>query len=251
MTDNIGRNSAEQIIRNLHNFNRKERDHLMKFALSDFPSHPPISDNLWNKIAPNGPGSDKPDRKSMFVGMDYHLNWLFAALKLSYDYEESQIEPQRNEWPASLQEKDKPSGPPIQGNQEDVDLLVAFPGESDMLHLILIEAKFDTGWGSKQFHSKAQRLNAIKSLTDSYTHLRVEWKLMLASPSHSGPTRGAFASSSLIDLSEWISEGKGDARAVPYFQFGPENLYRVKRVKDEEGSAWEVLLINLRGRHPK
>lgn len=251
MTQDPGPKTAEQIIKNLHNFNRKERDHLMKFALSDSPSHPTISDTLWNKIAPNAPRLDKPDERKMFVGMDYHLNWLFAALKLSEHYENNRIDPQKNVWPKSLKDSEKPSGPPIQGNQEDIDLLIAFHEDEKVLHLILIEAKFDTGWGSKQFRSKARRLNAIKSVTDRFTDLHVKWNLMLASPSHSGPTRGAFSSSSLSDMPSWIIEREGETKAVPHFQFGPEKLCHVKRVSDSKGSAWEVLPINLRGREPK
>lgn len=246
MTKDPGPKTAEQIINNLHNFNRKERDHLMKFALSESPDYPEISENLWDRIAPNGPGSEKPDKAKMFIGMDYHLNWLFAALKLSEKHTSSQLQPQPNTWPESL--KDKPSRPPIQDNQEDVDLLVAFRGDGNTLHLVLIEAKFDTGWGSKQFRSKAQRLNAIKAVTDEYNHLNVEWKFVLASPSHSGPARGAFAPSSLSQLPDWISQGAGEAKAVPHIQFGPGKLYHVKRVEGIQESPWEVLPINLRGR---
>ena len=248
MSESTGPKTAQQIIRNLHNFNRKERDHLMKFALSNAPESPRVSKALWEQIWPKGDGSKPPSPEQMFVGMDYHLNWLFAALKLTNEYEDNQIPPLKNEWPECLSEEHKPEDHPIQGNQQDIDLLVAFPVKSNVLHLVLIEAKFDTGWGSTQFRSKIQRLKAIKSLTDSYKDLEVQWKLMLASPSNSGPKRGAFAPSSLGKLPDWISEGAGEERAVPHFQFGPSQAYRVKRSRKEEGSPWEVLQTNLRGR---
>ncbi len=247
MTQDTGPKTAQQVIRNLHNFNRKERDHLIKFAISETPSYPQISKELWRAIRPGGVGPQRPDPTGMFVGMDYHLNWLYAALVLSGRYEESGIDEQPNEWPKSSQGQCKPGGVPIQGNQEDVDLLAAFPGKRNVLHLVLIEAKFDTGWGSKQFISKVQRLGAIKSLTDSYKDLDVRWKFMLASPSNSGPKGGAFAPSSLGSLPGWISEGVGNEQAANHVRFGPSHAYRVKRTR-KEGSTWEVLQTNLRGR---
>ncbi len=245
MTQDTGPKTAQQVIRNLHNFNRKERDHLMKFALSENPSCPQISKELWRAIRPDGGKPQRPKPAHMFVGMDYHLNWLYAALVLSGRYEEGGIKKQPNKWPKHSQEKR--DGAPIQGNQQDVDLLVAFPGKGKVLHLVLIEAKFDTGWSSKQFISKVQRLEAIKSLTDSYQDLDVQWKFMLASPSNSGPKGGAFASSSLGNLPGWISEGAGDEQAANHFRFGPSHAYLVKRSR-KEGSTWEVMQTNLRGR---
>ena len=46
------------------------------------------------------------------------------------------------------------------GNQEDIDLLVAFEAD-DTTHLMLIEAKAETGWTNKQTFLKAERLQRI------------------------------------------------------------------------------------------
>ena len=46
------------------------------------------------------------------------------------------------------------------GNQEDIDLLIAFEAE-DITHLMLVEAKAATGWTNKQTLSKAERLQRI------------------------------------------------------------------------------------------
>ena len=44
------------------------------------------------------------------------------------------------------------------GNQEDADLLVAFE-QGDIIHLMLVEAKAETGWTNKQMCSKAKGLS--------------------------------------------------------------------------------------------
>ena len=68
--------------------------------------------------------------------MDYHLDWIHASLFLTLPGNDSQaVHPN--------------SGRVATGTQEDVDLLVAFE-EGDITHLLLIEAKAETGWTNKQ-----------------------------------------------------------------------------------------------------
>ena len=245
MSEATGPKTAEQIIRNLHNFNRKERDHLIKFALSDSPSHPQVSKDLWRAIRPNGGKRQRPNPKDIFVGMDYHLNWLYAALVLSNQYEKGGIDNQINEWPDFAQV----DGKPIQPNQQDVDLLIAFPHSDGVLHLVLIEAKFGSQWKTDQFLSKTERLEAIKRVSDNLNpKVEIKWRFMLASPYRYGPKKQAFAPSKLGELPSWMTEGTTESPKLPYFQFGPGSLYHVKRERDADGSPWEVLPVNLRGR---
>lgn len=248
MTQDPGPKTADQIIKNLHNFNRKERDHLMKFALSETPTHPQISKELWRAIRPDNGKRQRPNPTNMFVGMDYHLNWLYAALVLSEQYEKDGIDNQPNEWPDFAQDAGEPKSVPIQPNQEDVDLLVAFEHTDGVMYLILIEAKLDSGWDSDQFLSKTQRLEAIKRVSDKLNpKLKIEWRFVLASPAASGPKKEAFAPSSLRELPTWMTEGSDDECRVPHVQFGPNRFYHVKREKGTHGSPWEVLEITLGG----
>jgi len=247
MNQGSGPKTAEQVIRNLHNFNRKERDHLMKFALSETPSHPKISKKLWRAIRPDGGNRQRPDPTDMFVGMDYHLNWLYAALVLSEEYEKEGIGHQLNEWPDWLEREKRSGTVPIQPNQEDVDLLVAFKHSDGALHLVLIEAKLDSGWDSNQFRSKTLRVNAIKKASDKLNpKLGIQWRFLLASPSPTGPRKSAFSPSRLRELPDWMTEGAEEALSLPHLQFGPSRLYHVKRETDTEDSPWEVLRIQLR-----
>ena len=79
--------------------------------------------------------------------MDYHLDWVTAAL---YAYNHGEVD--------SI--FDNPQQKVIRGNQEDTDLLVAFK-DRGQYHLILLEAKGTTRWDNKQMRSKADRLALI------------------------------------------------------------------------------------------
>jgi hypothetical protein len=70
--------------------------------------------------------------------MDYHLEWLYAALRgteIGQPYHNTGF---------------------VKGNQEDVDLLVAFR-DGTSTRVILLEAKGDTAWSNPQMKSKAER----------------------------------------------------------------------------------------------
>jgi len=194
--------TASQIIQNLRNFNRKERDHLIKFALSESPEHPQISKELWRAIRPKDGPTRRPKPSEMFIGMDYHLNWLYAALMVPNDYQNG-IYGQENRWPDSFEVSKKER--PLKPNQEDVDLILAFQ-ENDELYITLIEAKLSSGWGIKQFESKFPRLCKLKRLTQPANSfgLTVKWRLMLASPSKPS-AEGPYPDSDLLALSEGVN----------------------------------------------
>jgi len=82
-------------------------------------------------------GLDVPD--GAFVAFDYQLSWLYAAAVLSRGTG-------RAPYPAG--------GGIDRGNQETIDLAIAWPEEEDVI-LLLIEAVGVTGWSGKQLLSKA------------------------------------------------------------------------------------------------
>ena len=142
------------LIEILESFNRKERFFLIAHALGlqSNSGEPAFSlsrcfrEQLNTKISLEIP----QDSKDVFVAMDYHLDWLQAALILAH---------------TSQDEKSKfcnegEEGQVIEGTQEDVDLLVAFR-VSGTFHLILVEAKGYFGWDKGQLSSKADRLRKI------------------------------------------------------------------------------------------
>ena len=141
------------LLKILESFNRKERFFLVAQALgcSNSAGEPAfsLSDSFRKELNAN---IDVviPEPEAVFVAMDYHLDWLQAALILAH---------------TSQDEKSKfcnegKEGQIIKGTQEDVDLLVAFKA-GETFHLILVEAKAYSSWTNKQLSSKAKRLRTI------------------------------------------------------------------------------------------
>lgn len=129
----------------LMRFNRKERFHLLhhvlgyegwSFRLSD-EFREELGSNIGERVPPGA-----------LVMMDYHLDWISMAVWLAGRRElPTKQRPARNEGR-------------VVGNQEDIDLLVAFRS-SGTVHIVLIEAKGDTPWSNSQLESKAFRLREI------------------------------------------------------------------------------------------
>lgn len=123
----------------LARFNRKERYWLIRNALG--PTSARLDEAFRDKLK-KAIGVDVP--VDAWWAMDYHLDWLVGALALVDD--ESQLDMVRPNT-AKL----------IMGNQEDMDLVVAFKNV-----LILVEAKGETAWSNEQYRSKVARLEKIR-----------------------------------------------------------------------------------------
>ena len=132
------------LIEQLKRFNRKERFFLVGLAL-DKPDFA-LGDGFRSSLEHLLPVSIPADA---FVAMDYHLEWLFAAVR-----------------GAQVGQRYSNADEFVKGNQEDIDLLVAFD-EGKKAHLILLEAKGDTAWSNKQMQSKVDRLTAVFNGADS------------------------------------------------------------------------------------
>ena len=143
----------ENLIEIMKSFNRKERSFLIAQALglhSDCGETAfSLSESFRNRLNKEVKNVEIPDPKEreVFVAMDYHLDWLQAALSWKYT---SPVENYKfcNE------------GKVIEGTQQDIDLLVAFEANGKC-HLILVEAKAYSGWDNLQLSSKAYRLRKI------------------------------------------------------------------------------------------
>ncbi len=134
----------------LEKFNRKERFHLLAWALER--PHFELGETFRRTIETELKGELRasiPD--DAFVAMDYHLNWIYAALVVASHGGVGRT----FENPLVLDDHRM-----IRGNQEDLDLVVAF-GRPESEDVILVEAKGDSGWSKEQLESKAVRLNAI------------------------------------------------------------------------------------------
>ncbi|MCY3639147.1 MAG: hypothetical protein OXG80_08660 [Chloroflexi bacterium] len=131
------------LIELLSRFNRKERFFLVGNALGkkDFSLSCGFRKRLQHAV-----GLDECIPAHAFVAMDYHLDWIAAALTVFAEGDNKVF---------ANDEK------LIMGNQEDVDFLVCFKDEESIYNLILLEAKGYGAWDSKQMKSKMKRLRRI------------------------------------------------------------------------------------------
>ncbi len=136
------------LIELLNLFNRKERFFLVGQALGnkDFCMSKDFRERLRNAV-----GLREEIPSDAFAAMDYHLDWVAAALarhaKEGNDCIFENTECGRKKL--------------VMGNQEDVDLLVAFRAKDETHRLIFVEAKGYTSWNSNQLKSKDKRLTLL------------------------------------------------------------------------------------------
>ncbi len=173
---------AQNLAEALHRFNAKERNFLMRFALlGEVDSGPPKQSDDWvnpsffqalgsalegKPSQGNAPGHVKlSTAKCVYAAMDYHLDWLHAALwcaKLEWDPKLGAgftPELRRIESPSTAVDPDRLQQD-VMGNQEDVDLLLVIE-DGGTTHLVLVEAKGVSSFDESQLGSKLKRLELI------------------------------------------------------------------------------------------
>ena len=143
------------LIKILESFNRKERFFLISHALSGRQDEPKftLSENFRQELG-KAVGLEEKGIKipaCAFAAMDYHLDWVAASLAKWESVKAGKVDD--SVFPNSGQEV-------VEGNQEDIDLLVAFDCEGKH-RLIFVEAKAYGSWGNKQLKSKVARLERI------------------------------------------------------------------------------------------
>lgn len=151
--------AVHYLVPHLRRFNRKERFFLVGLALGNEAFR--LGNDFRQKLS-DVLGLFIPE--DAFVAMDYHLDWLFAAITLAAT-----------------------SGAPgphardprlITGGPEDIDLLVAFDTDRES-HVIMLEAKGVTSYSNRQFESKVRRLSEAFAAPQAE---RVVPHLVLVSP---------------------------------------------------------------------
>ena len=182
----------------LESFNRKERFFLIRHALGNFQ----LSNEFRREL---GDAISLPIPRNAFAAMDYHLEWLTAALHAHDRGDSHGI-------------FDNPQQQLVKGNQEDTDLLVAF-GDKEYQHIVLVEAKGATGWTNEQMRSKANRLTQIFG-SDGNRYSGVMPHICLASPRPPEQLRA----------SEWPSWMSKDDGSYYWLRLNfPEDRIRVTR----------------------
>jgi hypothetical protein len=126
------------ILELLRRFNRKEGFLLLAEALGSFRLSECFRSKLSHEL-------DLVIPADAYVAMDYHYDWLYAAVHFNHSVGSVVFDNQ-----ARL----------ISGNQRDMDLVIAFDQE-EKTHVIAIEAKAFGAWGNDQMREKVDRLRAI------------------------------------------------------------------------------------------
>lgn len=199
------------LIDRLKCFNAKERYWVVRQALGHFQPT-----DAFVQAAAKAAGVLPPSESAhsaIYLAMDYHLNWLHAALgSWTPDAKESienaclpkgsyfgMVEAYKRRFgrlnfrgsPPPPQSSDAACGTgmriapwcraAIENSQEDVDLLLAYPRPDGVTQIILIEAKCIDGFTEEQLESKAVRLAGILEARDNVS-MPVDVKLILMSP---------------------------------------------------------------------
>lgn len=135
---------AELLSDNLKVLNAKERDHLMRFAYlgveGEYGSGAQASERWLSDPMLAALSTLVPDNaKCIFAGMDYHLDWLYAALSFAQlgkkvcDHEKVRggarmhwIDERPCPWPTYESSELGRTLMPVTGLNEDIDLLAVF-----------------------------------------------------------------------------------------------------------------------------
>jgi hypothetical protein len=152
----------------LDRFNRKERNLLVRAVLGHEGKRLELSDAFRKLVA------DKlniPIPKEAWWATDYHIAWLAGALAVYT--EQAVVERARPNRSVKTEGSTKVRYL-VEGNQEDVDLVIA-----SGVDLILIGAKGVGAWDNEQLRSKLARLKLVHC---EYTHTSSTVKTQPAPP---------------------------------------------------------------------
>jgi hypothetical protein len=162
---------SERLATNLKALNAKERDHLMRFAyLGEDGTYEKsttfLSEEFLNLLGASlGNHFPKLTKEScLFAGMDYHLNWFYAAMHLTgigFEDENGMKEGGKGKRKVGIPDAPEKTGlHPVLGNQEDIDLLVVLKA-GGKVHVVFVEAKGASGFDRTQLARKLVRVNHI------------------------------------------------------------------------------------------
>lgn len=260
------------LIRNLKLFNAKERDHLMRAAYLGVDTSTYmeakrfLSDDFDKQLKPHAIEMGLDDTAHcVFAGMDYHLDWLFAAIWVTANKPDWNGEEFRVPMETHIAEEGinhlHSDFRALTGTQEDLDLLVVY-SDGKKLAMLLIEAKGSAAFDRVQLGRKLIRLDRIIAHADD--DLQMQYRLVLVAPK-----KPNFKDTEGNEYTSWISFAKGlpEKRAkefevmnaalseiksnigdeihfMPLTEY-PEKLYKVERqreTKSKEGAYTHCIL---------
>ncbi|MCY4390665.1 MAG: hypothetical protein OXE43_01270 [Chloroflexi bacterium] len=144
--------------------------------------------------------------------MDYHLDWLQLALFLTRTPEPPQFIPKGDVLGEGQED--------FKANQMDIDLLLVF-NKGGTPHLVLLEAKMETGWSNLQMWKEAKRLRQIFGEQPDLDVVRPYFMLL----SWTRPRR--------LEADEWTAWMTRDGKPVWMELPWPHGLSNVTRCGDD------------------
>ena len=192
---------AETLKNNLTTLNQKERFLLVAEVIGT-PSSLALSDRFVAKLTHSLSTCGIHLSQSLpplFVGIDYHFDWMYAALELSWQGQDIK---HLYQYPTATPLKPLPNkNRLISGNQEDADLLIVCTdvGEQPKTYFILIEAKGVGRWSTKQLRSKARRIRSLFGPPHAWSS-HVQPVIVLAGPRMPGSTTSLDDPAGVYDI---------------------------------------------------
>ena len=152
----------------LERFNRKERNLAVRHILGHVKKPPPLDPGFCRQVCDKLRLAENLLDEAWWA-TDYHISWLAGALAI---YARGDCAEERT-WPnqpvpalrsrRSAKDKDPVERQIAEGNQEDIDLLIAVEN-----HLILIEVKAYGSWDMIQLESKLTRVRLLKAFNEEF-----------------------------------------------------------------------------------
>lgn len=225
---------AQDLANALHRFNAKERNFLMRFALLGDDSGPRSAAARWVhptffealKVAlessPTQYGAKSQIKlnegaKCIYAAMDYHLEWLHAAL-----WSVGRSDPKFNACPIARHPEESTADQAkqfdVMGNQEDADLVLVIE-DGDHTYLVLVEAKGDSSFSRSQLASKLARLRLILDRDHVSPRNELTFALVLLAPVDKLTLGGHATFPALAEFPSALEVGEGEAMRNP-----PERL---------------------------
>jgi hypothetical protein len=166
----------------LEQFNRKERNLAVRYILGHVKPPPALDTEFCHKAC-DELAFERNALDSAWWATDYHISWLAGALALHTKGRDAE----KISWPnqpvklrsrRSARDKEPVERQIAEGNQEDVDLLIATEDR-----IILIEIKAYSSWDPIQLQSKLTRIRLVKKFyEDELKGRSVSFHFVLLSP---------------------------------------------------------------------
>ena len=183
---------SKRLVLNLKALNSKERDHLMRFAYLGANKEYASESVRWLSeemeellLAPESHLQLSPGARCVFAGMDYHLDWLYVALKATCEHKQLNTETCEGQMGDHVKPGESPGDPTlwsVSGSQEDLDLLVVF-ADGDSTSVLFVEAKGVAVFNKPQLGRKLVRLDRIwESSGARGCDTKLRCKLVLVGP---------------------------------------------------------------------